>query len=101
MFSFDEGLQDGDPLPELFSSERWRELRAILVLTKRQTEVARRICLGMTNSEIAGELRVSESVVRSHTDALYKRLNVNRRVGVVVRIVVAGRCKRCAAAAGE
>lgn len=84
-----------EPLPELFSPRKWQVVARKLGLTPRQSDVARLICRAMTASEIAAELGVSESVVRLHTDVLFKRLNVKRRVGAVVRIVLAGRCKRC------
>jgi DNA-binding NarL/FixJ family response regulator len=97
-----EGSPTGErePLPELFSPKRWSALARQLGLTPRQTDVARLICRAMTASEIAKELRLSESAVRLHTDALYKRLHVRRRVSAVVRILLAGRCQRCRTTAG-
>lgn len=80
-----------EPLPELFSATRWRELASALELTRRQIEVARLICRGLTNEQIARELGRSASIVRGHSDKLYQRLNVHSRVGVVVRVVLTDR----------
>jgi len=93
--------RDYEPLPELFSTNRWRVLARELGLTRRQTDVARLICRGMTATEIARELRFSVSAVHLHTDALFKRLRVRRRVNAVIRIVLVGRCKRCVKEAVE
>lgn len=82
---------DVDPLPELFSVRRWRELAEALGLTSRQAEVAKLICRGLGDEEIAESLGVSVSVVHVHTVGLYKRLAVKKRVGVVVRLVLAER----------
>ena len=89
--SVDGEANQHDPLPELFPAQRWKELAAALGLTKRQVQVARLICRGLGNKEIARQLGRSESVVRQHSDGLYKRLRVGNRVGVVVRLVLADR----------
>lgn len=87
-----EGSPEGEKLlPELFPARRWRELGSACGLTNRQREVARLICRGMTNAEIARALGRSEAVVRQHSDGLYKKLGVGNRVGVVVKIVLADR----------
>jgi len=49
-------------------------------LTPRQKEVAVYLLAGNTRRQIAGELGISESTVRMHTEELYKRLRINSRV---------------------
>ncbi len=83
--------EDIDPLPEIFPARRWHELARALGLTPRQREVARLICRGLSNKQIARTLGRSGSVVREHSDELYKRLRVCSRVGVVVRVVLSER----------
>lgn len=78
-------------LPELFSARQWAQIGKKLGLTERQLEVARLICCGRTNAEIARSLRRSEGTARLHADRLFKALSVRNRVGVVVRIVIAER----------
>jgi len=91
MLASDGEAEGGKVLPELFPAQRWRELAVALGLTKRQAQVARLICRGLGNKEIAQQLGRSESVVRQHSDGLFKRLRVGNRVGVVVRLVLADR----------
>lgn len=83
--------QSRSDLPELFSARRWAQIGKKLGLTERQLEVARLICCGRTNAEIARNLEISERTVRLHTDRLFKRLGVRSRVGVVVRLVLTDR----------
>lgn len=78
-------------LPELFSQAEWRALNEALGLARRQGQIARLICRGYTNAEIAVELGTSFDTVRMHTRALYRRLRVGSRVGVAVRVVLAQR----------
>lgn len=80
-----------EPLPDLFSEEQWAQVIARLDLTTRQEQVARLICRGLSDERIARELGRSQSDIRGHCERLFRRLGVNSRVGVVVRIVLAER----------
>lgn len=48
-------------------------------LTPRQREVALMLLQAKTRRQIAGELALSESTVKTHTSELYKKLNINSR----------------------
>ena len=48
-------------------------------LTPRQKEVALLLLQAKTRRQIAGELKLSESTVKTHTAELYKKLNINSR----------------------
>ncbi len=76
-------------LPDLFSDAQWVALRHELKIPERQLHVARWICRGCTNYEIAAHLGVSLDTVRMHTKSLYKKLKVRARLGVPVRLVLA------------
>ena len=76
-------------LPDLFSDAQWVVLRDELRIPERQLHVARWICRGCTNYEIAARLGVSLDTVRMHTKSLYKKLKVRARLGVPVRLVLA------------
>ncbi|MEW6523620.1 MAG: response regulator transcription factor [Bacillota bacterium] len=49
------------------------------VLTKRETEVLQRICLGYTNREIADILVISVKTVEKHKEHIMTKLNLKRR----------------------
>lgn len=78
-------------LPELFSPHEWRALEKRLELTPRQGQIARLICLGLTNDQMATELCIATHTVRMHKQALFKRLNIQDRIGVPVRLTLANR----------
>lgn len=78
-------------LPDLFTDDRWPRLAGRLCLTPRQGQIARLICRGRTNRQIATELRISPDTVRMHLRGLFERLEIHERVGVVVRLVLADR----------
>ncbi len=49
-------------------------------LSNRQKEIATLLLTGQTRRQIAAELHLSESTVKTHTSELYRRLNINSRV---------------------
>lgn len=78
-------------LPELFSERQWLLLVKAFRLTPRQLEVARIICLGCTNGQIAKRLGISIATVRLHAAGIYIATGARSRVGIVVLFVLATR----------
>jgi LuxR family maltose regulon positive regulatory protein len=54
-------------------------------LTERELEVLRLIVAGLSNPEIAEELFVAVSTVKSHVNHIYGKLGVGNRVEAVTR----------------
>jgi LuxR family maltose regulon positive regulatory protein len=54
-------------------------------LSERELEVLRMLATGLSNPEIAGELVVAVSTVRSHCKSIYGKLNVHKRWDAVQR----------------
>lgn len=52
---------------------------ALAQLTPRELDVARLVALGATNQEIARELFISESTVKTHINSIFNRLNLKNR----------------------
>jgi DNA-binding NarL/FixJ family response regulator len=84
---------DGELLPDLFGEARWGRLSERIGLTQRQSQVARLICRGCADKQIARRLGVSHGSVRLHIKKLFARLGVRGRLGLLVHLVVIDR--RC------
>lgn len=54
-----------------------------ILLTRREKEILRLTVTGVTNTEIARELRVSVHTVKTHIYNLYKKLGVSNRIQAV------------------
>ena len=52
-------------------------------LTRRERQVLERVCGGLSNKAIAGELGVSEQAVKAHISRLFLKHGVANRAGLV------------------
>jgi DNA-binding NarL/FixJ family response regulator len=66
-------LQTGEPLPQ-----------PIEPLTAREEEVLVTVARGLTNAEIANELHISLSTVKTHLASLTNKLGARNRVGIAM-----------------
>lgn len=64
--------------------------QALNELTDRETQVTALIASGLSNSEIAGELFVAESTVKSHINKILTKLDARNRVQIVIMAYEAG-----------
>ncbi|GAA1737276.1 LuxR C-terminal-related transcriptional regulator [Aeromicrobium alkaliterrae] len=57
-----------------------------LPLTQRQTEVASRVALGLTNAEIGDSLGLTVKAVEKHVSAIFERLGVESRTAIAAAL---------------
>jgi len=62
---------------------RNRYLRAVEILTPRETQILKLVEKGFTNKEIAGKLYLSERTIHAHRRSMHDKLNVRGRNGLI------------------
>jgi DNA-binding NarL/FixJ family response regulator len=77
-----------EPLPE--PAEKRQEATLVDPLTDREIEVLRLLALGKTNRQVAKELLVSLSTVKTHVQHLTIKLGVSDRTQAAVRAAELG-----------
>ena len=70
--------------------EEGRARRPKMVLTPREKEILSILTTGCTNKEIAQALFISEKTVKSHLNSIFRKLNVTRRLQVILYAVNRG-----------
>ena len=85
------------PITSLLLNDR-RKARSVtapeLGLSPRELEILRLLCAAYSNTEIAAELVVSESTVKTHVSAIMTKMGVPSRLKAVVRAYELGLVER-------
>lgn len=59
-------------------------------LTRREYDVIKLICKGLTNVEIGEELQLSKRTIDSHRASIYKKLNITCSIGLFIYAIQYG-----------
>jgi len=73
------------PTPML-TARQWTHAVDVLHFTPQQARIVGLILQGKRDKQIAGQLRLSESTVRTHLRYIFARLSVSDRVELVLRV---------------
>lgn len=82
----DMSLLDGDRFNDEQIANAFKKCDGINLLTNREKEILKHILKGERRKEIAFNLFVSESAIKKHTSNIFKKLNVNNRKELLVRL---------------
>lgn len=72
---------------QMTSTIHVQRIATTLSLSRRQADVIERLLQGLSDKEIASQLGIAESTVRTHLRALYRRLDVHTRRAARAKLI--------------
>ena len=85
-----ERQEPGDPVPEALTQERLTSAAPDRELSPREVEVLRLMAQGHTNQQIAKELLLSTSTVKSHVQRILSKLGASDRTQAAIMAIEIG-----------
>jgi DNA-binding NarL/FixJ family response regulator len=78
-------------LPEvvLIDEEKWSYIQKWYSMTQRELQIARFVCQGLSNQQIAGTLKIQQGTVKTHMRNIYRKTWVNNKIAMLLRFVEA------------
>lgn len=71
----------------LLDDRQWLLIQRRYRLSPRELQVAKHVCQGFVNEEIAGSLRISIGTVKTHLRNIYRRIHVTNKIGMLLRFL--------------
>jgi len=75
------------PKVNLLSGRQWQYVQRSYRLSSREMEVAKLICCGLGNDEVAKHLKITGGTVKTHLRNIYRRVRVNNKIEMLLRFV--------------
>ena len=71
----------------LVKSRQWELIQKRYRMTNRELEIARLVCLGLNNEQIAGNLQIKHGTVKTHVRNIYRKTWVNNKVAMLLKFL--------------
>ena len=75
------------PAVSLLTNRQWQYLQRRYKITPRELQIARLICRGLGNEEIAARLRITTGTVKVHVRNLYRKTWVENKILMLLRFI--------------
>jgi DNA-binding NarL/FixJ family response regulator len=75
------------PRISLLNDEHWGYIRKQYCMSPRELQVARLVCEGFNNDEIAGSLKIKQGTIKTHIRNIYRRIRVRNKIEMLLKFV--------------
>ena len=75
------------PHVTLLDEEHWFYIQRRLRMSPREVQVAKLVCKGFSNGEIAKNLRIKQGTAKTHLRNIYRRIHVKNKISMLLKIV--------------
>ena len=71
----------------LLEEEHWFHIQRRYHMSPREVQVAKLVCRGFSNGEIAKNLRIKQGTAKTHLRNIYRRVRVKNKISMLLKIV--------------
>ena len=87
-----QSVADADKVSEfssvmLLNDQQWNYLQIKYNMTKREMQIAKLVCRGLGNEDIAKSLSIRHGTVKTHIRNLYRKLWVHNKISMLLRFI--------------
>jgi DNA-binding NarL/FixJ family response regulator len=75
------------PQTPLLSERQWLYIRERYRISPRELQVAKLTCQGLTDKEVAKNLKIQRGTVKVHLRNIYRRVRVRSKISLLLRFV--------------
>jgi DNA-binding CsgD family transcriptional regulator len=75
------------PSISLLDDIQWLYIQRECHLTARELQVAKLVCRGFNNEDIAAELKITHGTIKTHIRNIYRRIRVKNKIQMVLKFV--------------
>jgi DNA-binding CsgD family transcriptional regulator len=75
------------PRITLLKQEHWFYIQRRYRMSRRELQVAELVCKGLSNGEIAKELKMRPGTVKTHLRNVYRRIRVKNKIAMLLKVV--------------
>lgn len=68
----------------LFEDKHWRYIQRRYYISPRELQVAKLVCYGFNNAEIADDLKIKRGTVKTHIRNIYRRIRVKNKLELLL-----------------
>lgn len=72
---------------QLLDDQQWLYIQRRFQLSPRELQVAKHVCRGFVNEEIAKSLRIRVGTVKTHLRNIYRRIHVTNKIGILLKFL--------------
>ena len=75
------------PPTSLLNGKQWLYIQRCFHLTDRELQIARLVCKGFNNENIAVKLKIKSGTVKTHIRNIYRRVRIRNKIQMVLKFL--------------
>jgi len=84
---FHDGIPRTQPNFTLLDEKQWDYIQRRYRMSPRELQVARLVCRGFTNADVANELNVKQGTVKTHLRSIFSKVRARNKISLLLRFM--------------